>query len=54
MMGDKRIRDFGINIGTLPPGNNNSITDVKGVKVGHFTLDKGNLKTGVTSILPHG
>ncbi|HSH37022.1 P1 family peptidase [Schnuerera sp.] len=49
----KKIRDHGINIGTFPIGNNNSITDVKGVKVGHKTLDDGIIKTGVTAILPH-
>lgn len=50
---NKKIRDYGINIGTFPIGNNNSITDVKGVKVGHITLNEGIIKTGVTAILPH-
>ncbi len=50
----KKIRDYGINIGTLPTGKNNSITDVPGVKVGHVTLDNDNMKTGVTAIIPHG
>lgn len=50
---NKKIRDYGINIGTFPIGNNNSITDVKGVKVGHTTLNEGIIKTGVTAILPH-
>jgi D-aminopeptidase len=53
-VGNKKIRDYGINIGTFPIGNTNSITDVKGVKVGHITLDEGAIKTGVTAILPHG
>lgn len=53
-MGNKKIRDYGINIGTFTIGNTNSITDVKGVKVGHVTIDDGNRKTGVTAILPHG
>ena len=49
-----RIRDFGIKVGVLQPGKNNAITDVKGVKVGHVTLIKGNdIRTGVTAILPH-
>lgn len=51
---NKKIRDYKINIGTIPTGINNSITDVKGVKVGHKTLDEGIIKTGVTAILPHG
>ena len=52
-MVNKKIRDYGINIGTFSIGKNNSITDVKGVKVGHTTLDNGDIKTGVTVILPH-
>jgi D-aminopeptidase len=49
-----RVRDLGINVGVLPPGGHNSITDVDGVKVGHFTLIKGDdVRTGVTAILPH-
>ena len=37
-------------------GENNLITDVSGVKVGHFTLkdQEKNIHTGVTAILPHG
>jgi len=49
----KKIRDYGITIGQMPPGKRNAITDVPGVQVGHVTLDKGNLRTGVTAILPH-
>lgn len=50
-----RPRDFGINIGILPTGPLNAITDVSGVKVGHFTKIEGqNIRTGVTAILPHG
>ncbi|NIM12091.1 MAG: S58 family peptidase [Candidatus Aminicenantes bacterium] len=52
---NRRIRDYGIKIGILKPGPNNAITDVKGVKVGHYTLVKGeNIRTGVTAVLPHG
>lgn len=51
---NKRLRDYGINIGVLKVGKNNSITDVKGVKVGHTTLIVGDsIRTGVTAILPH-
>ncbi|HLP60484.1 MAG TPA: P1 family peptidase [Candidatus Deferrimicrobium sp.] len=50
----KRLRDYGIKIGILQTGPNNTITDVKGVKVGHYTLIAGdNIRTGVTAILPH-
>jgi len=52
-MGNKGIRKYGIKIGELETGENNLITDVKGVKVGHVTLDKDDIKTGVTAILPH-
>lgn len=50
---NKKIREWGITIGDLPVGENNSITDVEGVTVGHRTVDKGKIKTGVTVILPH-
>src|SRR6187402_554547 len=49
-----RAREYGIKIGVLLPGKSNSITDVKGVRVGHTTLvvdDK--IHTGVTAIVPH-
>lgn len=50
-----RIRDLGIEVGVLPPGKWNAITDVQGVKVGHATLIQGSdIRTGVTAILPHG
>ncbi len=51
---NKRLRDYGIEIGVLKTGTNNAITDVKGVKVGHTTLVDGeSIRTGVTAILPH-
>ena len=31
----------------------NKITDVKGVRVGHSTINDGKIKTGVTCIMPH-
>lgn len=50
-----RARELGIVVGILPPGQQNAITDVPGVRVGHATLNKGdNIRTGVTAILPHG
>ncbi|MGV3487716.1 MAG: P1 family peptidase [Tuberibacillus sp.] len=52
-MNKNRIRDYGIRIGQMPTGAKNAITDVPGVRVGHVTLNKGNLRTGVTAILPH-
>ena len=51
-MNNKRIRDYGINIGTYPTGPNNSITDIEGVTVGHCTIDNDKHKTGVTVINP--
>ena len=48
-----RARDIGIQIGSLPTGPHNAITDVIGVKVGHVTLNEGDsIRTGVTAILP--
>ena len=34
-------------------GKKNLITDVKGVKVGHVTIQKENINTGVTVVFPH-
>ena len=60
--GRRRIRELGIVIGRLPPGRQNAITDVAGVRVGHTTLISGEgplrpglgpVRTGVTVILPH-
>ena len=54
MLNQRRIRDFGVEVGKLEPGPKNSITDVKGVKVGHQTIIEGiNINTGVTAVLPH-
>lgn len=54
LMAQNRARDYGIKIGVLQTGKNNTITDVGGVKVGHTTLILGDsIRTGVTAILPH-
>ena len=50
-----RAREAGIEIGILPTGPLNAITDVAGVRVGHVTLREGKtVRTGVTAVLPHG
>lgn len=49
-----RARELGITPGVLPVGQWNTITDVRGVKVGQVTLiERDNIRTGVTAILPH-
>lgn len=57
----KRLRQLGFTIGNFPPGPENAITDVPGVRVGHTTLifgdgplvvGRGPVRTGVTAILP--
>lgn len=57
-----RATDLGVEIGLLPCGEHNSITDVPEVSVGHVTLIEGEgplligegpKRTGVTVILPH-
>jgi D-aminopeptidase len=49
-----RAREVGVITGILPTGPLNSITDVDGVTVGHNTVIRGgNVRTGVTAILPH-
>ncbi len=56
-----RVRDRGIEIGILSPGDTNSVVDVPGVRVGHVTVwrnepprpnGRGVARTGVTAILP--
>jgi D-aminopeptidase len=50
----QRLREHGVEIGILPTGKFNAITDVDGVTVGHKTLVVGDsIRTGVTVILPH-
>ncbi|QNL52570.1 P1 family peptidase [Olivibacter sp. SDN3] len=50
----KRARSYGIQIGVLPTGHLNAITDVQGIKIGHVTRFEGDdIRTGVTAILPH-
>ena len=45
-----RPRDCGIEIGTLPTGQFNAVTDVHGLRVGHATVPEHC--TGVTAIVP--
>lgn len=50
-----RARDLGLQPGIFPPGAQNAITDVEGVRVGHRTLIRGDaVRIGVTAVLPHG
>ncbi len=53
MSGPRRAWDFGLACGALPAGSRNSICDVPGVRVGHRTLNHGEIHTGVTAIVPH-
>ena len=49
-----RAREAGVQVGVMPPGQLNAITDVNGVLVGQTTIVRGdNVRTGVTAILPH-
>ena len=56
----KRLRDLGVDIGSLEPGPNNAITDVAGVSVGHSTIISGSpghtsndvVRSGVTVVRP--
>lgn len=50
-----RAREIGIEVGILPTGRLNAITDVPGVTVGHCTVDiDDDIRTGVTVVIPHG
>ncbi len=48
-----RVRDMGIEIGRLPTGPENAMTDVPGVSVGHAAAIGEDVRTGVTAVLPH-
>lgn len=45
-------RDFAPAPGLLPPGQRNTITDAPGVHVGHVTIRRGAVNTGVTAVVP--
>jgi D-aminopeptidase len=45
-----KIRQLGVEIGSLPPGPLNAITDVAGTRVGHATVIRDDVRTGVTVI----
>ena len=47
-----RARELGITVGRYEPGENNAITDVEGVLVGHTTLAYDDVRSGVTAIVP--
>ena len=48
-----RARDLGIELGRLPTGPANAITDVPGLRVGQTTLIEGDdVRTGVTVVVP--
>ena len=51
-MKQKRISDYDVNIGKMPKGELNKITDVYGVTVGHSTIRDETHNTGVTVIMP--
>jgi D-aminopeptidase len=58
-MTTSRARDLGVEIGRLPPGPLNAITDVAGVRVGHASVIREAdgaaraVRTGVTAVFPH-
>lgn len=52
--GSMKALEKTIDIGRLPRGIRNKISDVPGVLVGHATIDTDNHKTGVTVVLPPG
>jgi len=50
----KNLREYGVAIGVMQPGQWNAITDVPGVQVGQKTLIQGDqVRTGVTAVLPY-
>jgi D-aminopeptidase len=51
--GRPRARELGVRFGALEPGPLDAITDVAGVRVGSVTLSEGDVRTGVTVVVPH-
>ena len=50
----KNLREHGVVLGVMQPGQWNAITDVADVLVGHTTLVRGdNIRTGVTAVMPY-
>ena len=50
----KNLREYGVAIGVMQPGELNAITDVAGVLVGQKTLVIGeDVRTGVTAVVPY-
>lgn len=49
----RTTHDYGLTCGILPQGALNAITDIPGIRIGHCTLQNGDINTGVTAILPH-
>src|SRR6185437_15313864 len=49
-----RAREAGLTCGALPTGARNTIADVPGVIVGHATIIRDAIRTGVTAIVPPG
>lgn len=47
-----KISEFGFKVGNGITGKKDSISDIKGVKVGHFTIKDDNHNTGVTIVIP--
>ena len=48
-----RLRDLGLAVGGLSPGQRNAITDVGGVRVGQVEFIDPPLRSGLTGIIPH-
>ncbi|MBW9215164.1 P1 family peptidase [Mumia sp. zg.B53] len=47
-----RVDELPLTLGPHPRGRYGAITDVEGVRVGHATIARGDLRTGVTAIVP--
>lgn len=48
----KRIRDYGLIPGLLPAGPKNLLSDVMCVKIGHYSVNNDDIRTGITVIDP--
>lgn len=49
-----RASELGLQVGVLPAGPLDAITDVSGVEVGQTTIIRGDdIRTGVTAVVPH-
>lgn len=49
----KKLRELGVEVGHLPAGSFDAITDIEGVRVGHVHIGDEGLNIGMSAVLPY-